>query len=89
MYLPGMGADPKLTTATGISSGSSMAMQLLVAHSDWMYGAALPVGGSYATNEYIKKINDVFLDNERQLLDPEEQRVMLSKTITKAQEFEE
>ena len=64
MYLPGMGADPKLTTVTGISSGSAMAMQLLVAHSDWIYGAALPIGqGSYATNEYIKKVNDVFLDN--------------------------
>ena len=88
-YLPSMGADPKLTTVTGISSGSTMAMQLLVAHSDWIYGAALPVGGSYATNEYLKKVNDVYLDNVRQMLEPEEQKIMLKKIINKAQEYEE
>ena len=58
-----MGADPDHATAVGISSGTYMSMQLLIVHSDWLHGAGLTLGGSYATNEFLKKISDIFIDN--------------------------
>jgi len=76
-----MGADPDLTTAVGISSGTYMAMQMLVVHSDWMHGAGLLLGGSYGTNEFLKKVSDIFTENLKQDLTPEEQKTLLDLTI--------
>ena len=47
--LPCMGVDSRKVTVSGISGGSFMAMQLIVIASDWISGADLEIGGSFAT----------------------------------------
>lgn len=61
--LPAMGVDPKKVISSGLSNGSSMAMQLLVVHSDIFAGAQLEVGGSFATNKFLNKVSDKIFTN--------------------------
>jgi hypothetical protein len=49
--LPALGADPKATSVSGLSSGAFMANQFHIVHSSIVIGAAIVAGGPYACAE--------------------------------------
>ena len=49
--LPALGADPKATSVSGLSSGAFMASQFHIVHSSTVIGAAIVAGGPFACAE--------------------------------------
>ena len=82
--LPPMEIKPELVTVIGIQSGTTMAMQLQVIHSDIIRGSTLLLGQSYGVNTFMKKVSDKLGDNIKQRISNEDYQALKDKCFKEA-----